>query len=96
MIRQLLSSGQWSFFPQLHPFCGVVVVLLLTRIFLLWTAHVGHAAVAYFHVVIVKDGAEIVFRWEVFLDDVEENLATLDCTLFLYGCCRRLLSRCYC
>ena len=95
MIRQLLSSGQWSFFPQLHPFCGVVVVLL-TRIFLLWTAHVGHVAVAYFHVVIVKDGAEIVVWWEVILDDVEENLATLVFTFFLYGCCRSLLSRCYC
>ena len=45
--------------------------------FLLWTAHVGHAAVAYFHVVILKDGAEIVVWWEVLLDDVEENLATL-------------------
>ena len=84
MIRQL-SSGKWSFLPQLHPFCGVVV-LLLTRIFLLWTAHVGHAAAAYFHVVIVKDGAEIVVWWEVFLDDVEENLTTLVCTFFLYGC----------
>ena len=52
--------------------------------------------VAYFHVVIVKDGAEIVVWWEVFLDDVEENLATLVCTFFLYGCCRSLLSRCYC
>ena len=41
---------------------------------------------AYFHVVIVKDGAEIVVWWEVFLDDVDENLATLVCTFFLYGC----------
>ena len=73
--------------------CGGVAV---TRIFLLWTAHVGHAAAAYFHVVIVKHGAEIVVWWAVFLDDVEENLATLGCTLFLYGCCLRLLSRCYC
>ena len=29
-----LSSGHWSIFLQLHPFCGVV--LLLIRIFLLW------------------------------------------------------------
>ena len=42
--------------------------------------------VAYFHVVIVEDGAEIVVWWEVFLDDVEENLAALVCTFFLYGC----------
>ena len=50
------------------------------------TAHVRHAAVASFHVVIVKDGVKIVVWWEVFLDDVEENLGTLVCTFFLYGC----------
>ena len=32
------------------------------------TAHVRHAAVAYFHVVLVKDRVEIVVWWEVFLD----------------------------
>ena len=31
-------------------------------------AHVRHAAVAYFHVALVKDGVEIVVCWEVFLD----------------------------
>ena len=31
-------------------------------------AHVRHAAVAYIHIVLVKDGVEIVVSWEVFLD----------------------------
>ena len=31
-------------------------------------AHVRHAAVAYFHIGLVKDGVEIVVWWEVFLD----------------------------
>ena len=29
VIRQLLSSGHWSFLLQLHPFCGVVLLLLI-------------------------------------------------------------------
>ena len=32
------------------------------------TAHVRHAAVAYFHVVLVNNGVEIVVWWEEFLD----------------------------
>ena len=32
------------------------------------TAHVRHAAVAYFHVVLFKDRVEIVVWWEEFLD----------------------------
>ena len=32
------------------------------------TAHVRHAAVAYFHVVLFKDRVEIVVWWEAFLD----------------------------
>ena len=63
-----MSSGHWSFCLQLHPFFGVV---LLLRIFLLWflndAAHVRHATVANFHVVLVEDGVEIVVWWEVFL-----------------------------
>lgn len=31
-------------------------------------AHVRHATVAYFHVVLAKDGVRIVVWWEVFLD----------------------------
>ena len=31
-------------------------------------AHVRHATVAYFHVVLVEDRVEIVIWWEVFLD----------------------------
>ena len=62
MMRQLLSSGNWSLFLQLHPFC--VVVLLLLRIFLLWfvndAAHVRYATVAYFHIILVKDWVEMV------------------------------------
>ena len=36
-------------------------------------AHVRHATVANFHVVLVEDGVEIVVWWEVFLDKVEEG-----------------------
>ena len=32
------------------------------------TAHVWNAAVVYFHIVLVKDGLEIVVWWEVLLD----------------------------
>ena len=31
-------------------------------------AHVRHTAVTHFHVVLVKEGVEIVVWWEVFLD----------------------------
>ena len=62
LILILFSRGHWSFFLQLHPFCGVVLLLLI-RIFL-WlltddTIHVRQAAVAYFHLVlalVVKGG----------------------------------------
>ena len=33
VIRHLLSSGHWSFFLQLHPFCGVVLLLLIRIIY---------------------------------------------------------------
>mgnify|MGYP007094280704 FL=1 len=36
-------------------------------------AHVRHAAVAYFRVVLVKDGVEVVVWCEVFLDEVVED-----------------------
>ena len=70
VMRQLLSSGHWSFFLQLHPLCDVK---LLFKMFLLWFlmmlhAHVRHATVAYFHVVLVEAGVEIMVWWEVFLD----------------------------
>ena len=38
-------------------------------------AHVRHATVAYFHVVLAKDGVRIVVWWEVFLDWVEEGFS---------------------
>ena len=47
--------------------CGVVVgkgfLMVVDN-----AAHVRHATVAYFHVVLVKDGVEIVVWWEFFLD----------------------------
>ena len=59
-------------FLQLHPFCGVIVV---NKDFLVVVvndaAHVRHAVVAYFHIVLVKDGRKV--------------LATLVCTFLLYG-----------
>ena len=36
-------------------------------------AHVRHAAVTHFHVVLVKDGVEIVVWWDAFLDQVEKG-----------------------
>ena len=46
------------------------------------TAHVRHAAVAYFHVVLVKDRVEIVVWWEVFLDKVEEGFSDVGVDIF--------------
>ena len=40
-------------------------------------AHVRHAAVADFHVLLVKDGVQIVVWWEVFLDSVVEGLSNV-------------------
>ena len=48
--------------------CGVVVGKDFLVVVVDDAAHVWHAAVAYFHVVLVKDGVEIVVWWELFLD----------------------------
>ena len=40
-------------------------------------AHVRHAAVADFHVLLVKDGVQIVVWWEVFLDSVVEGFSNV-------------------
>ena len=40
-------------------------------------AHVRHAAVADFHVLLVKDGVQIVVWWEVFLDSVVESFSNV-------------------
>ena len=45
-------------------------------------AHVRHATVAYFHVVLVKDGVQIVIWWEVFLDQVEEGFSYVGLLLY--------------
>ena len=45
-------------------------------------AHVRHAAVANFHVVLVKDGVQIVAWWEVFLDQVEEGFSYVGLDIF--------------
>ena len=57
--EDMLSSGHWSFFLRLHPFCGVV--LLLLRIFLLLLLMV----VSMFG---MQLWVEIVVWCEVFLD----------------------------
>ena len=73
MIRHLLSSGRWSFFCAVTFVlrCDITVVVV-NKYFLLVVvnngAHVRHAAVTHFHVVLVKDWVEIVLWWEVFLD----------------------------
>ena len=78
----LLKTGRRLWFP------GKCFLTALRKIWRRWFLHFFCMGVvfAYFHVVIVKDGAEIVVWWEVFLDDVDENLPTLVCTFFLYGC----------
>ena len=48
--------------------CGVVVVKDFLVAFVDDAAHVQHTTVADFHVVLVKDGVQIVIWWEVFLD----------------------------
>ena len=40
-------------------------------------AHVRHAAVADFHVLLVKDGVQIVVWWEAFLDSVVEGFSNV-------------------
>jgi hypothetical protein len=70
--RQLLFSGHWSFFRQLHVFSEIVAVLVL-MIFLLclliiYSFHVFRAAVTYFDVVLVEDFGVICDAWgSVFL-----------------------------
>ena len=71
MIRHLLSSGHWSFFSCSYirlRFDVVVVSKDFLVVVVNNAAHVRHAAVTHFHVVLVKDGVEIMVGWEVFLD----------------------------
>ena len=55
MIRQLLSSGHWSFSTTASVLRCRVVVVVVTKDFLVVvvndTANVRHTAVAYFHVI---------------------------------------------
>ena len=48
--------------------CVVVVIKDFLVVVVSNAAHVRHAAVTHFHVVLVKDGVEIVVWWKVFLD----------------------------
>ena len=48
--------------------CGVVVDKDFLVVVVDDAAHVRHAAVADFHVVLVKEGVQILVWWEVFLD----------------------------
>ena len=48
--------------------CGVVVGKDFLVVVVDDAAHVRHAAVADFHVVLVKEGVQILVWWEVFLD----------------------------
>ena len=56
-MRQLLSSGHWSFCLQLHPFRDLVLLLLKDFIVMAVNdvAYVRHATAAYFHVVLEKN-----------------------------------------
>ena len=66
-MRQLLSSGHWFFSTVASAFWGGGVKNFLVMV-VNDAAHVRHATVAYFHVVLAKDGVRIVVWWEVFLD----------------------------
>ena len=63
------------FFPTITSvlWCGVVVGKDFRIVVVDDAAHVRHAAVADFHVLLVKDGVQIVVWWEVFLDSVVEG-----------------------
>ena len=63
--------------------CGVVVGKDVLVVVVDDSAHVRHAAVADFHVVLVKDGVEIVVWWEVFLYQVEEGFSYVGLDIFV-------------
>ena len=48
-------------------------------------AHVRHAAVTHFHVVLVKTGLRLWFGGKCFFIRLRKVLATLVCTFLLYG-----------
>ena len=62
--------------------CGVVVGKDFLVAFVDDAAHVQHTTVADFHVVLVKDGVQIVIWWEVFLDQVEEGFSYVGLLLY--------------
>ena len=64
--------------------CGVVVNKDFLVVVVNDAAHVRHAAVPYFHVVLVKDEVDIVVWWEVLIR-LRKVLATFVCTFLLYG-----------
>ena len=59
-MRQLLSSGHWPFFSTVASVlrCGIVVGKDFLVVIVDDAAHVRHAAVADFHVVLVEDGCK--------------------------------------
>ena len=62
--------------------CGVVVGKDFLVVVVDDAAHVRHAAVADFHVVLDKDGVQILVQWEVFLDQIEEGFSYVDLDIF--------------
>ena len=62
-MRKLLSSGHWPFFFTGASVlrCGVFVVKDFLVMVVNDAAHILHATVSYFHVVLVKDRVDIVF-----------------------------------
>ena len=62
--------------------CVVVVIKDFLVVVVSNAAHVRHAAVTHFHVVLVKDGVEIVVWWKVFLDQVEEGFGDVGLYIF--------------
>ena len=59
-MRQLLSSGHWPFFSTVASVlrCGIVVGKDFLVVIVDDAAHVRHAAVADFHVVLAEDGCK--------------------------------------
>ena len=62
--------------------CGVVVDEDFLVVVVDDAAHVRHATVADFHVVLVKDGVQILVQWEVFLDQIEEGFSYVGSDIF--------------
>ena len=90
LCLNVLSVSPMQFFSCVVFACGHVGFVHYTgKDFLVAVvddaSHVRHAALADFHVVLVKDGVQIVVWWEVFLDQVVEGFSNVGSDFFAVG-----------